>query len=74
MNKKNYFYRQIHPWRFMIELYDGDEFLGSFTDWNSAWPQVCEGLHDAGYVYYRRWPVLVPEKNYYEYQYDKIFL
>lgn len=64
---KNYNYRQIHPWRFQIDLYKGNEFLGSFVDWNANWPEVSLALTEAGYEYIKRAVILTLENNYYEY-------
>lgn len=64
---KNYNYRQIHPWYFQIDLYEGNEFLGSFIDWNTNWSEVSLVLTEAGYEYIKRIVTLTPENNYYEY-------
>ena len=64
---KNYNYRQIHPWYFQIDLYKGNELLGSFIDWNTNWPEVSLALTETGYEYIKRTVTLIPENNYYEY-------
>lgn len=64
---KNYNFRQIHPWRFQIDLYEDDFYLGSFIAWNADWPEVSLGLMDSGYVFKTRKYTITIENNYYGY-------